>query len=95
MQNTWTIRDTGYAYWLDQGTKHRVLQSFSGILELYYKYARNILYRLEKIPDFQGHNQIWNIYKDMVAVASYGGTSAEEKSEMPAAAAPYVTVIQR
>ena len=29
----------------------------------------------------------------MVAVASYGGTSAQEKSEMPAAAAPYVTVI--
>ena len=29
----------------------------------------------------------------MVAVAGYRGTSAQEKSEMPAAAAPYATVI--
>ena len=31
----------------------------------------------------------------MVAVAGYRGTSAQEKSEMPAGAAPYVTVIPR
>ena len=31
----------------------------------------------------------------MVAVAGYRGTSAQEKSEMPAAAAPYATVIPR
>ena len=31
----------------------------------------------------------------MVAVAGYRGTSAQEKSEMPAAAAPYVTFIPR
>ena len=31
----------------------------------------------------------------MVAVAGYRGTSAQEKSEMPAAAAPYETVIPR
>ena len=31
----------------------------------------------------------------MVAVAGYRGTSAQEKSEMPSVAAPYVTVIPR
>ena len=31
----------------------------------------------------------------MVAVAGYRGTSAQKKSEMPAAALPYVTFIPR